>query len=67
MDSMFRYESLFKGKIPVYDLQLEGENRLQEMFDSLAIADYASTYLAMDYGVDPVKVDIVENFKKSLG
>ena len=60
-------KSLFKGKIPVYDLQLEGENRLQEMFDSLAIADYASTYLAMDYGVDPVKVDMVENFKKSLG
>ncbi|MDO8520441.1 MAG: bifunctional phosphoglucose/phosphomannose isomerase [Deltaproteobacteria bacterium] len=58
---------IFQDKYPILDLHLAGENRLQEMFDSLAVADYASYYLALEYGVDPEKVDMVENFKKKLG
>lgn len=63
MDAM---KSVFEGKIPMVEVCLEGESLLQEMFDSLAIADYASYYLAVSYGVDPVAVDMIEDFKKKL-
>jgi len=59
-------ESILGDKIPFHTLTLKGEDLLQEMFDSLAVADYASFYLAEEYGIDPAPVAMVEDFKKKL-
>jgi glucose/mannose-6-phosphate isomerase len=53
-------------RIPFLDLNLAGENRLQETFDALALADYATYYLAQRLGVDPTPVQMVEDFKNRL-
>jgi glucose/mannose-6-phosphate isomerase len=60
-------KEMFTGKIPVREISLEGESRLQEIFDALAVADHASYELALHYGVDPAAVEMVEEFKKKLG
>jgi len=57
---------LLHREIPFHPLPLRGENILQEMFDSLAVADYASYFLAKEYGIDPAPVEMVEDFKKRL-
>ncbi len=59
-------QGLLEKDIPFVSLDLQGGNRLQEMFDSLAVADYATYYLAQAYGIDPAPVAMVEEFKKSL-
>lgn len=54
------------SKVPFYPISLCGEGHLQEMFESLAISDYTSYYLAKHYGVDPEKVEMIENFKAKM-
>jgi len=36
------------------------------MFNALLLGDWASYYLAIALGVDPISVPIVEDFKKRL-
>ena len=57
---------LLKKEIPILEVQPEGESLLHEMFDSLAIADFASYHLAKETGVDPISVPMIEDFKKRL-
>lgn len=45
---------------------IRGEDRLTKIFISIAQAYWTSYYLARAYNVDPMKVDIVEDFKKRL-
>lgn len=42
------------------------ENFFLKIFSSLALADWMSYYLALEYGQDPTPVDMVEEFKKML-
>lgn len=42
------------------------DNYFLELFSSLALFDWISYYLALEYGQDPTPVDIVEDFKKLL-
>lgn len=58
--------NLLQDKMPFYDLALQGSAPIQEMFDSLAVADYATYHLAKAYGIDPAPVAMVEDFKKRL-
>lgn len=60
-------KDLFKDQYPTLEMKLEGDTLLQEMFDGLAVADYASYYLAKNYGIDPAAVTLVEDFKRQLG
>lgn len=60
-------KNLFRDQYPTLEIKLEGDTLLQEMFDALAVADYASYYLARGYGIDPAAVELVEDFKKQLG
>lgn len=59
-------EELLRAKMPFFSVELQGADHLQEMFDSLAVADYATYYLAKAYGIDPAPVEMVEEFKKKL-
>jgi glucose/mannose-6-phosphate isomerase len=45
-------------------LKLEGQNRFHKIFSSLVLADWTSFFLAKEYGLEPEKVPMVEEFKK---
>jgi len=38
----------------------------EKMFGSILVADFASYYLALKYGINPTPVDMVESLKKLL-
>ena len=44
-----------------------GKSRLERMFSALYLFEWASFHLAMEYGVDPTSVELVEKLKKELG
>ncbi len=50
----------------VESIKMIGANKLEKMFNTLLLFDFASYYLALALGVDPISVPIVENFKKRL-
>lgn len=53
-------------KIPILEVELPGTTLLQDLFAAMAIGDYASYFLAQEYGIDPTPVAMVEDFKKLL-
>jgi glucose/mannose-6-phosphate isomerase len=60
-------ETLLKGiGIESEIINMEGENVFLKMFSSINYADWASYYLALEYGQDPTPVDLVEKLKKIL-
>jgi len=52
---------------PVTDFELEGESRLERIFNALLLADWTAYYIAKHYGNEPEEVPMVEEFKKLLG
>ncbi len=60
-------KNIFEEKnYPCYSHELSGLNRIAEIFNSLAVADWTSYYLAKYYGVDPENISLVEEFKKKM-
>ena len=59
-------EGLLKYKMPFFHVGARGSNLLQESFDLLSIADFTTYFLAQNYGIDPVPVHLVEEFKEKL-
>ena len=59
-------KEILGGEMPILRVSAAGDTLLQEMFASLLIADYASYFLAAEYGVDPAPVAMVEEFKRKL-
>lgn len=53
-------------QLPILEVNLQGQSLLQDLFAAMAIGDYASYFLAKDYGIDPTPVEMVEEFKKLL-
>lgn len=47
-------------------IEMAGITKLEKIFNTLLLGDWASYYLALAYGQDPVPVAIVEKFKKQL-
>lgn len=47
-------------------VDLKGKDILYKIFSNILLADWASYYLALEYGVDPTPVKIIEEFKKKL-
>jgi len=47
-------------------IEMEGDNALEKMFNTLILGDWVTYYLALEYGQDPVPVKIVEDFKRRL-
>lgn len=52
--------------VAVEVVEMPGETVFERMFGSILIADFASYYLALEYGQDPTPVDMVEQLKKML-
>ncbi len=48
-------------------IDIEGDSILEKLFATIALGDWTSYYLALEYGQDPTPVDMVEDFKKILG
>lgn len=64
MDTMKKV--LGARNIPFIDIELKGEDWIAETYYGLVLAYLMSYYLALEYGVDPTPVDMVEEFKKLL-
>ncbi len=60
-------EELLGDKASFETVAINGDNLLQRIFDAHGLADFASYYLALEYGVDPAPVPMIEIFKKKLG
>ncbi len=50
-------------KLPVAEIQLEGQNVFHKIFSSLVLADWAAYYTAKMYDVEPEAVPMIEEFK----
>mgnify|MGYP000518810841 CR=1 FL=1 len=51
-----------RGKI----IDIKGKTYLEKLFNSVILALWTSYYLAKIYEVDPLSVELVEEFKKKL-
>ena len=47
-------------------LELEQENSWHKIFSSLVLADWVSYYTALEYGIDPEQIPMIEDFKKLI-
>jgi len=61
------FADLAKGKGSAVDIiEMQGNNALEKMFDTIILGDWTTYYLALEYCQDPIPVKIVEEFKKRL-
>jgi len=59
-------EILKKRGVKVENIYLEGKGFFNKIFSNLLLADWVAYYLAINYGIDPTPVKIVEEFKKKM-
>ncbi len=52
--------------LQVESVPLKGEDALIKAFSSVVLADWAAYHTALNYGLDPDKVPIIEEFKKLI-
>ncbi|MEW1843877.1 SIS domain-containing protein [Nonomuraea angiospora] len=52
--------------VPVTELSAEGEHPLERMATLIALGDYASTYLALGYAIDPTPVSAITELKARI-
>ncbi|MBP6944676.1 hypothetical protein KBD61_02665 [Patescibacteria group bacterium] len=52
--------------LPVHEIVLEGESRMERVFGALLLADWTAIALAAHYGLESEQVPMVEEFKKML-
>ncbi|MFA6353333.1 MAG: SIS domain-containing protein [Candidatus Paceibacterota bacterium] len=60
-------EKLYKDRgLQVEVVSVQGENFWQKMFSVLVLGDWVAYYLAIQYGLEPEQVPMVEEFKKLI-
>ena len=59
-------EVVEKQGINTYDLKLEGESKLAQVFEGFVVSGYSTYLLSKHYGVDPIKIPWVDYFKNKL-
>ncbi len=52
--------------LPVETVEIKGSSTFEEIFSCLILADWTAYYTALDYGVEPEQVPMVEEFKKLI-
>jgi glucose/mannose-6-phosphate isomerase len=52
--------------IKVSIVPIEGRNKAEKVFSTLLVGDWFSYKLALELGIDPTPVNMVEDFKKLL-
>jgi len=55
-----------KRGLGVTTIEIEGDNRIERIFNTLTIADWTALYTAESYGVEAEQVPMVEEFKKLI-
>lgn len=65
-----RMEITFKiikeNKIDAINIEFRGKNILEKIFSSITLSMWTSYYLALLYKIDPLEINIIEDFKKLL-
>jgi len=64
--SRFTRENFDQAGLPTAVVEAAGETRLAQQWTSLHFGDYAAYYLALDYGVNPTPVPLMQEFKARL-
>jgi len=59
-------EILNESGLPTEIIDLTGQSLLEKIFSSIILADWASYYLAQEYGTDPFAEETIEEFKKKM-
>ena len=60
-------EKLYKERnLRVEAIELKGKDTLHKIFSSLILADWVAYYTALEYGLEPEQVPMVEEFKKLI-
>lgn len=59
-------QKILWDKINFENIYAKWKNQLQEVFWCYVLGGFTSYYLALEYGVDPMPVKMVEDFKKFL-
>ena len=60
-------EKLYKDRgLPVETFELQEKDIWHKIFSSLLLADWVSYYTAVQYGLEPEQVPMVEEFKKLI-
>jgi len=60
-------EKLFKDRnFQVEEIELMGKDTWHKIFSSLILADWTAYYTALEYGLEPEQVPMVEEFKKLI-
>ncbi|MBI2439575.1 MAG: bifunctional phosphoglucose/phosphomannose isomerase [Candidatus Moranbacteria bacterium] len=57
---------LRKTGVDVKIIDMEGESVFEKIFTTILLGDFTSYYLALEYGIDPTPVEMVEELKKLL-
>jgi len=52
--------------LQVEHIRIDGEAKLEKLFDSIALAEWTGFYTSQKYGTEPEAVPMVEEFKKIL-
>ncbi|OGF33465.1 bifunctional phosphoglucose/phosphomannose isomerase [Candidatus Falkowbacteria bacterium RIFOXYA2_FULL_35_8] len=60
------FQKLMENKLEVEIIPMSGQSAFSKLFSSLLIGLWTSYYLALEYGVDPAPVEMVEQFKALL-
>jgi len=55
-----------KKNMEVEIVNIAGKNIVEKIFSTLYFGDWVSYYLALEYGIDPTPVNMVEEFKKLI-
>jgi glucose/mannose-6-phosphate isomerase len=67
IERMETLEKMYRDRgLQVEMIELTGKDTWHKIFSSLVLADWVSYYTALEYGQDPEKVPMVEEFKKLI-
>ncbi len=55
-----------ENKIETTVIEAEGNNLLERIISTIYLGDWVSYFLALEYGIDPTPVELIERFKKIL-
>ena len=59
--------NLIKSKnVDVEIIDMKGENNLEKIFNAIILGDWVSYYLSIANKVDPIKLEIIEEFKRKM-
>lgn len=60
-------EKLYKDRnLKIETLEIKGKDAWHKIFSSLVLADWVAYYTALEYGLEPEQVPMVEEFKKLI-